>query len=233
MSEQKLNTPGISPELADWAERFRGDQTTEEFSAERRESILKDTEQHVATVRQQPNRISVEAFRHCFLPFFLGEDVAPEVTQGRGQPNLGHWIALAGGPYNEVDLIDDKGVVVLTVPPALDNETLDHSIHDKAASMQEAILTAREILTHSPQMANKHLEHLYAHELKRLVIKPFDIDHIIAWNKIYAYFDKPLIEFPGFDLARLARDRELAKDGKPTSAQTTVDAQDDGEFEDG
>jgi len=237
VSENKPQSPTISPELAAWAEKFRGEQTTAEFSVERRADTLRQTEEFVKQARQQHNRISVEAFRHCFLPFFLGEQVAPEVTRGLPQPDLGHWIAIAGGPYNKVDLVDSAGNVVLTVPPAMDSETLDHSIHDKSASMYEGIATAREILTHSPHKANKHLEHLYAHELSRLVVKPLDIDHIIAWNKIYAYFDKPMIEFEGFDLQRLAHDREKEKAAKanPAAATTSQAAQDqdDGDFEDG
>ena len=234
MSENKRAPGTISPELAEWAERMRGEQSTADFSVERRAQALRQTEEYVALARVQRNQISAEAFKHCFLPFFLGEKVAPEVTQGRPQPDLGHWIAVAGGPYNEVDLVDAAGNVVLTVPPAMDSEVLDHSIHDKSASMHQGIISAREILTHSPLAANKHLEHLYSHELKRLVVKPFDIDHIIAWNKIYSYFGKPLIEFPGFDLEALARDRDRAKAAQ--NGATTTDnapAQDEGEFEDG
>lgn len=238
-SQNQQSKERVSAELQKWGDELRARQREESDDEQHssRHMTLARTEEFVKREYEQNNQVPAEAFRWCFLPFFLGEEVPPEVTQGRGQPNIGHWIALAGGPYRPVDIINESGEKILEVPPVLDNTVLDHSIHDKSAAMREAIVSSREILTHNPAQSNRYLEHLYQHELKRLVVKPLDIDHIIAWNKIFAYYGKPLIAIEGFDLNKLAKDRDNGKNntadvGATGAAQPA--ATDDGvEYEDG
>jgi len=63
-----------------------------------------------------------ELFVKFFLPFFVGEIPAtPEI-------NMNTWLdKVSGDPKNPVDIIDNEGNVIFTVPPILDQSVIEQS----------------------------------------------------------------------------------------------------------
>lgn len=55
-----------------------------------------------------------------FLPVFAGE-----VSSKENQQALGNWISIAGTPMNEVDIIDNTGKVLFSVPPLFNTAVID------------------------------------------------------------------------------------------------------------
>jgi len=56
-------------------------------------------------------RLPEYVFVENFLDFFRSG-----LTETKGKPLLLKWLELAGGPYNEVDIIDENGNVIFTTP---------------------------------------------------------------------------------------------------------------------
>jgi hypothetical protein len=68
-----------------------------------------------------PNNTFPETiFKDHFLPYFAGQ-VVPNDTDNRAA----QWIGIAGNPTREVDLVDNAGNVVLTVPSLFDTHALN------------------------------------------------------------------------------------------------------------
>lgn len=74
-----------------------------------------------ALVTSVPNNTFPEAiFKDHFLPYFAGQ-VVPNDKDNRAA----QWIGIAGNPTREVDLVDNSGKVVLTVPSLFDTHALN------------------------------------------------------------------------------------------------------------
>lgn len=64
------------------------------------------------------NKITEECFKKNFLPFFSGQESLSDVNTHSNFYN--NWINVAGTPLNEVDVIDNNGNTLFTIPPLLD-----------------------------------------------------------------------------------------------------------------
>lgn len=66
------------------------------------------------------NKLHESIFRVSFLPFFTNS-VAPSPENNA----YAYWVGVAGSPTSEVDIIDDSGTVLFTVPALLNTNTLE------------------------------------------------------------------------------------------------------------
>lgn len=74
-----------------------------------------------ALVSNVPNaKLPETIFKEYFLPYFAGKVIPNERDDRAAQ-----WIGIAGNPTREVDLIDNSGKVVLTVPSLFDTHSLN------------------------------------------------------------------------------------------------------------
>lgn len=99
--------------------------TPEEFERQQLLQQLRDSTAAINDSFQQlaadvPNAQLPEAiFYNSFLPYFAGK-IPPEQSKDM----TAQWIAIAGNPTREVDLIDNKGNVTVTVPAIYDTHSL-------------------------------------------------------------------------------------------------------------
>ena len=86
----------------------------------------------------------VDVFRHTYMPFFAGENVPYTVSEER-------WLALAGGVNRYVDIVDNEGNVLISIPPRLNYRALydqsgpDGINFDKV--VHESIIQSRKLAT--------------------------------------------------------------------------------------
>lgn len=64
-------------------------------------------------------KIPEDIFKQHFLPFFSGKEARDE-----NKNVLGEWIGIAGSPVAEVNVIDNEGKVLFTVPPIFDSTVI-------------------------------------------------------------------------------------------------------------
>ena len=68
--------------------------------------------------------VPANIFYHHFLPFFRGDLVKESNHVERAERLMRHWMTIAGGPFNEVDVIGLSGEVIATVPKIYDNRAI-------------------------------------------------------------------------------------------------------------
>lgn len=68
----------------------------------------------------EKNKLKESIFREYFLPFFTNE-VAPSPENNA----YAYWVGVAGSPTSEVDVIDDNGNFLFTVPALLNTNSLE------------------------------------------------------------------------------------------------------------
>lgn len=89
-------------------------------------------------------------FVRDFLPFFSGQ-----VPLNKASQHYQYWIGIAGTPMNEVDIIDNKGNTIFTVPPLMNADFINPNKRHKAMG---DIFTEQSLhSSHSPAAGNSYL----------------------------------------------------------------------------
>jgi hypothetical protein len=97
-------------------------------------------------------RIPENIFRRHFVAFFSGVKSAYDAEL------LEHWYKIAGTPYEEVDLVDERGNVVATVPPVLDRDSIPIvATRQPGMSVDFALDNEAQQATLSPRLATTRL----------------------------------------------------------------------------
>lgn len=105
----------MSEEFKDFSARFANQQRDAAASA------IGDA--HAILVAGNPRpRIVEESFKYWFLPYFSGDQNAPQL-QGRNV--VADWIGVAGTAMSEVDVVDAQGNVLFAVPALFDTNMLE------------------------------------------------------------------------------------------------------------
>lgn len=129
-------------------------------------------------------RLSEYHFTNVFLPFFAGDDPLPYKV------NMQTWIGIAGGAFNEVDIVDNNNQVLFTVPAVLDR-TVVTPLYNDPHGLFHVMQSARQYEQLHPMQGVQHI----THELnKRDFVRkaPVEIQqHLSAWNTIFARYQRP------------------------------------------
>lgn len=83
-------------------------------------------------VNQPKGKLPENIFQQYFLPFFAGEK--PITSENKIMEN---WISVAGTPMAEVDIIDNAGKVLFSVPSLFDTKIIDTVIKDRKTSLTD------------------------------------------------------------------------------------------------
>lgn len=133
---------------------------------------------------QEKTRLYEPIFRDVFLPMFLNQrnERYPHITGG-------NWVTVAGSPYMEVDVIDQAGKVLFTVPPFMENGMVQPATGQADTDMSFVVKQAQLYENTLPMVAERYL----SEELtKRLDIMKSNVDTskmADAWFKILAHYN--------------------------------------------
>lgn len=97
------------------------------------------------------NKLPEQLFKSNFLPLFAGQETQSEVT-------LGLWVSVAGTPFAEVDIIDDNGQVLFTVPPIFERHIVDPTV-PRDMPFSVVADTVEKMLIQNPFRAQAFLHH--------------------------------------------------------------------------
>lgn len=108
---------------------------------------------HQQAISPIRGRLPEDIFVNYFLPYF--------VNRQSGYPNeekiVSDWISVAGGPYNEVDILDAGGKPIFTVP-SLMNTTSFNPQNESAIKYADLVATAEAYRVMSDVHANNFLQ---------------------------------------------------------------------------
>ncbi len=126
----------------------------------------------MAIEKQTQAKLPEAVFKAYFLPLFAGYPTDKTVNEAL-------WASIAGNPYRTVDIVDESGQVLFTVPPLLVRERIDPTRIDQHTSpMSHVMQTLQQLARISPIKARRYLEaefnkrniHQEAHEEVLLMI---------------------------------------------------------------
>lgn len=141
-------------------------------------------------VQQNKHKIPEQVFVAHFLPYFSGQDL------GQGRNVVAEWIGVAGSPMAEVDVVDQKGEVVYSVPPIYNTNILE--IANRKAGQSVADIFQQYELRRAgvPAAANAYLNQNLADKSREMVIGQIDENSVAGrWNSIMSrYGIKPTAE---------------------------------------
>ena len=99
-----------------------------------------------STNKQFPEHLFVEGF----LRMFAGYETHPDITIGR-------WVSIAGTPFSEVDIINQNGEVLFTVPPIYERKVLTPELSSGGSSISAVAATYEKLSAQSPYRAEAFL----------------------------------------------------------------------------
>jgi len=156
-------------------------------------------------------RLEESIFVHVFLPMFLGTPM----EQRQYKVDLPNWVAYAGNPYWEVDVIDTKGTVLFTVPPIFDRSAIspsDAARHAGRGGIMDVIMMTQKLQLVSPVQAKYYLNQ----EMRQRAVGMVQMDNVLVflrtWNAIFKRYGKPTI-------LDLLEDTETGQQEAPRDAQ--------------
>lgn len=150
-------------------------------------------------------RISEANFVQVFLPMFTGDDTR-HVTRA-------NWESLAGGYYNRVEVVNQLGEVIYTVPPLLDRSALKPVFQDGHNSVSVLISHSENLSKLKPSLGQNFLEQELKHRAMRMQNPADSIKHIAEWNAIYNRYGAPLVRIPGYTDEQLGITTKLPAPG--------------------
>lgn len=124
-------------------------------------------------------RIDEKSFVEFFLPGFISptEDI-----------NIEAWLSIAGNPLAPVDVVDENGDVLYTIPPLLRSVSFEEST--KRTQFSEVIKTADALTEMAP---NRGLAY-FQESMNRATPKPkADVSSAKVWNAICDRYNIPHI----------------------------------------
>ena len=105
-------------------------------------------------------------FKTVFVPFLAGE------IQSTPENNLvNSWVAIAGSPASEIDIIDEEGKVLFTAPPLYDTSLINSSAPSDrtlGSIMQEYSNLKQDIPDAAESFLQQHLEKKF----NTMMVKP-------------------------------------------------------------
>lgn len=118
-------------------------------------------------------------FVNNFLPYFSGQ-----VKEDKNLPVTTTWIAIAGTPMNPVDIVDETGEVLYTVPPLMSSNFLRTNENLRGKSFNEIFTRARNQANRLPVLGDRVLAEEASQKLNKMDVKP-SIEEYSNWNNIY------------------------------------------------
>lgn len=212
------------------------DYMTQQLTEEMKEiqSIIDDV-----TPQVRPT-ITVDMFGKVFLPYFA-QDENPQY------PGVGnhHWLEIAKNPFQEVDVIDPSGQIVLTVPPLRDRTLIrpndptgsqgEHRHRLNAVLHQMVLLSGRSARDAERFFISEVQDRLKVGEENHPMIR-----YAQMWNRIYQYYgrEKPFAiadEFEVDEQGKILKMPDEMKSEESTtetkSSSSYLDSLEDEDFE--
>lgn len=132
-------------------------------------------------IHEDNPKIPEPVFRELFLPAFANPDKDTKIEKDNF---LSHWIGLVGSPTTEVDLVNMKGDVVLTIPPIFDSSAINENT-TTASRIKSIFLNLAEDTF--PQRALSEFQESSTAELNAM-IKEDRTPQINRWGKVFEHY---------------------------------------------
>ncbi len=141
------------------------------------------------------NKIPESMFVNEMLPFLFEE--IPEFAQNDPtlQMTSAKWIAAAGGPHAEFDVIDAAGVVLFRCPAYMTREMYDNEEAAKKGRISGMFVHTKQLSHQSPRRASAFSAEQFTD--RGLSMNRGEVIKGVQkrWNEIFSRYNRPLLAF--------------------------------------
>lgn len=132
-----------------------------------------------------------DIFKNIFLPFFSGEENTYNVGLGNWETVASNGTPGPGGLYREVDIIDDAGVVLFTVPPIYDREAIKPVKLSSQIALDDLFKRAEIYGTIKPNLGTKSLSAIFSNLLSKMKVSDSNsVTYVKRWAEIFKRYGK-------------------------------------------
>lgn len=177
-----------------------------------RKSEMMDAEQRAfeGLVLSEPrSRLPEPLFREHFWPYFNHDR---EVQ--RDQNVFAQWVGVAGSPTSEVDVVNEKGDIVFTVPALLNTGILNVLKSDhQQQSIKETFQETSRLAADLPDVATTFFQKMLQHKLGDISSnRPPQEKDVQNWKKIAEYYGTATPDAATAQTTKVDPDDELQYD---------------------
>lgn len=149
-------------------------------------------------------RLPENEFVNRFLPYFTGQvQASPE------QPFVNLWVAIAGSPTSEVDIIDPAtGQVLYSTPPLFDTSLLDTVPKPGSPTLGQIMRDFKNMEQDTPDVAKSFLDRHLEHRLGGMFKAPDAGFQTDRWTKIAERYGVKPPEDPAEKAAQAQANRD-------------------------
>ena len=140
---------------------------------------------HDSLVTHKTNaKLPEDIFKFYFLPYMSGQQPIPDNIN-----LISEWISIAGTPMSEVDIINEAGNVIFTVPSLFDTNNIDVTSRDKGSSLSD-IYSQYELRNNNVPIAAVNFLKKALNEKTSTMLQssPESKATVQAWMDIYARY---------------------------------------------
>ncbi len=136
--------------------------------------------------KQDRRVIPEDLFVNEFLPYFSGQKSFSE-----GNNVLGNWVTVAGTPFAEVNVIDQSGNTVVTVPGL--TTTLQHKLAERSGTPLHDIVVQAEVVGSQQQvLGNRYLNNKLDEKQREIIgtVMPEALVSVKSqWDDIFKHYN--------------------------------------------
>lgn len=171
------------------------------------------TEAHRLLVKEIPvQKLPESVFLKEIMPFLCG-DSASQVSPEK-------WIAVAGSPFSEIDIIDDAGNVQFRLPALFERNVISHDAASKRGSLVSTMITLGMVRNFSPARAEAYMRHEF--DGRGIASNFTEVAQATAnrWDEIFRRYGKRINAEKGIveDVQGNTSSRVSVNGGQPTKA---------------
>lgn len=149
-------------------------------------NILKEADEEVTNifdslvVNAYKNKIPEKIFVNYFLPYFTNKEAYKEDNI------LAEWIAVAGTPTSEVEVIDYNNEVLFTVPSVFDTSIINlNNLNNENARLKSIMINYQLENNNLPIVANNNLKENLEYKLGQMTTESTNTSNKRkSWNNI-------------------------------------------------
>lgn len=133
-------------------------------------------------------RMDEVMFREVFLPFFANDE------NPKYQVNLNKYLEFTTSPFKELDIVDNHGNVLFTVPPLYDGESIrildPTGEKENKTRLLNVMSNANLLRNRSEAEAEKYVQANMVGRLAKVESKLKLFNYALRWNTIYSYYGR-------------------------------------------
>ena len=133
-------------------------------------------------------RLPEAIFVDYFLPFFASEKPLPN-----NDTYITNWLKVAGSEYLEVDILDNSGKVLFTVPAMASTNVFNPHRAEGAMSFSDIVAMAKQFEVQSPVASENYIDSALTDKFKQMYQKKHLLsDKETIWLGIFARYSSKL-----------------------------------------